>query len=205
MRPLLLALALAAAPAVAGDPQPAAKSPPAKADKAEKKLKGKKTALPSFQMPDFGEIPKADGAKGAQRDSLGTDTRAASTDAAYTVVRVQHAKQFSMTSQGASAIRPLEVVAVKGSPPTTEKFSSAVRVKSPQKAGAGIEVVLLDPRGDTALSASGQISFSATGGDETEWLVDWDPSTVRSGGEYKVLVRIDGQPMGSWPLKLEIR
>ncbi len=84
----------------------------------------------------------------------------------------------------------------------TERFTTAVRLKSPQRASAPIELALLDPRGDTALSASGEVSFKTVKGDEVDYLVDWDPVPLRAGGDFQLLIRIAGQPMGTWPLKI---
>jgi hypothetical protein len=77
-----------------------------------------------------------------------------------------------------------------------------VRVKSPQKANASIDVVILDPRGDTTMSASGQLNFRGQNQTEADWTVEWDPTPCRAGGNYQVMVRIAGQVLGTWPLKV---
>jgi hypothetical protein len=38
--------------------------------------------------------------------------------------------------------------------------------------------------------------------DEVDYMVDWDPTPTRAGGDFKVLIRIGGQVMGTWPLKV---
>jgi hypothetical protein len=190
---LLLTLTLSVT-AVAADPaRPAAKPAPAKK---------KKTAVPAFTMPSLGEVPKADGAARATTASDELSARAASSEATYSVVKVAHAKQFSGSANGAVPVSALEAVRIKGNPAQTEKFSSVIRVKSPQRIGAPIDVVILDARGDTAMTASGELTYRGAKGDEAEWIVDWDPSPVRGPGQYSVLVRVAGQPMGTWPLVL---
>ncbi len=200
MRLALLCLCLSL-PALAADPVPAK---PAGAKPAPAK---KKPAKPMFEMPSLGEVPKADGATRARSasDGLGSGTRTAASDATYQVVRVVHAKAFVGASTGNSPVGGvLETVKLKGTPPQTEKFSSVVRVKSAQRIGAPIDVVLLDPSGNTALSASGELTYRGAKSDEAEWVVDWDPSPVRGPGQYQVLIRIAGHPMGTWPLNVVV-
>jgi hypothetical protein len=66
-------------------------------------------------------------------------------------------------------------------------------------------VVVLDARGDTAMSASGTLSFSGVAGDVSEYTVDWEPTVCRGPGAYSVLVRVAGQPLGTWPLTVVAR
>ena len=61
------------------------------------------------------------------------------------------------TPEGAKSATPYEQVATDGNPPTTEKFSTVVRVKATQKTNASIDVVILDPRGDTLMEAGREI------------------------------------------------
>lgn len=193
MRPLLAALVIVSLPALATEPakKPAATTPPRS-----------KAKVPSIALPSFGEIPKAEGTQGAQQRDLGEQTRTAAADATWEVVRLQHARQFAGGAGAATAIHPLSAVALKGNPPTTEKFTSLIRVKCAKRASAPIDVVILDQRGDTALSASGTLSFRGGNSDETEWMVDWEPTALRAAGDYQVLIRINGQPLGTWPLKI---
>jgi len=195
MRSLALAVLLAAAPALAADAKKPA--PSAKAEKKDrKKVEGLNLDL------KFDALPSAAGSNKPAMDKIGEDTRASAADATFEVIKVQHAKAFSTSAKGAVPIPgELSRVLLKGKPPATEKFSSAIRVRCAQRASARIEVVILDPRGDTALSANGDISYRVDA-TETEWVVDWDPTPLRGGGEYKVLVRIAGQPMGTWPLQI---
>lgn len=197
MRTLLLMFTLSlSGAALAADPAPAA-GPSKKSKKPEKK----KAKPPAFTLPSLGEVPKADGAtRRTSTDEL--SAKAAGSDATYSVVKVSHAKAFGGAANAAVAVSPLEIVKLRGAPVRTEKFSSVIRVKSPQKVGAPIDVVILDARGDTAMSASGELTYRGAKGDEAEWLVDWDPSPVRGPGQYSVLVRIAGQPMGTWPLQI---
>jgi hypothetical protein len=190
MRPSLLAGLLLSAVALAGTPAPAKKKSNVK--------------VPSFTLPSMGEVPKADGLQKAKADAPPpgpSTTRPA--DATYTVTKVQFGKQFVHGPGGQQPVQPFTSVALRGSPLTTEKFSSLVKVKCPQKVNAPIELAVLDPRGDTAMSASGELVFKGATTDEVEYLVDWDPTPARAGGKFQLLVRVAGQPMGSWPLIVE--
>jgi hypothetical protein len=75
-------------------------------------------------------------------------------------------------------------------------------VKSPQKVNATVEVLVLDPRGNVAMSASGELRFRQAKGDEVDYLIDWDAVPSRWAGDFLVAVRVAGKPIGSWPLKV---
>ncbi len=169
-----------------------------------KKLKGsKKESAPKLDLglPAFGDIPKDQKLESARpkgdAQNAPSGTRA---DEGYTVVRVVHGKGFLRGPDGAKPSSPFTQVTVTPNPFTTEKFSSVVRVKSPARKNARIEVAILDPRGDTVMDASGELRFGNS--EETEWQVDWEPNGVRNPGDFQVLVRVGGNPLGTFPLKL---
>ena len=168
------------------------------------KLKGsKKEAAPKLDLglPTFKDIPKDQ--KLEKPKEPGDAQQAPSTarvDEGYTIVRVVNGKAFIRAPGGAKPSAPFPQVTVAGNPLATEKFSTVVRVKSPPKKNTSIEVVILDQRGDTVMEASGEIRFANS--DESEWQVDWDPTGVRSAGDFQVLVRLGGSPMGTFPLKV---
>jgi hypothetical protein len=193
--PLLACAALlgAASLALAADPAPA------------KKKSGAKVTVPKIEMPTFGEIPKAEGLVAPKAEKLSNDPQVTTTRATYEVVKVQHARDFSKSGDRAQPVGLLEAIALSGKPPTLEKFTTLVRVKSPQKVSTEIELVILDPRGDTALSGGGELSYRGAKGDEVDYLIDWAPVARPAGGEYKLLVRIGGEPMGTWPMKVVAR
>lgn len=174
------------------------------AQAADPRLKGaKKESAPKLDLglPTFKAIPKGQklekpkDAAEAQQSPSGTRV-----DEGYTVVRVVHGKAFMRGPDGARPSTPFPHVNVSGNPYTTEKFSSVVRLKSPGKKNTRIEVAILDPRGDTMMEASGELRFGTS--DEAEWQVDWDSTGVRNPGEFQVLVRVGGNPLGTFPLKL---
>ncbi len=171
---------------------------------ADPKLKGsKKDAAPKLDLgiPAFKEIPKGQQMEkpkevaDPQQSPSGTRV-----DEGYTIVRVVHGKGFMRGPDGAKPSTPFAQVTVSGNPLTTEKFSSVVRVKSPGKKNTSIEVAILDQRGDTVMEASGEMRFGT--GPEAEWQVDWEPTGIRNPGEFQVLVRLGGNPMGTFPLKV---
>jgi hypothetical protein len=58
---------------------------------------------------------------------------------------------------------------------------------------------VLDPRGDTVMSAAGTLGFS---GEVAEYVVDWAPSPCRGPGAFSVLVRVNGEALGTFPLEV---
>lgn len=170
-----------------------------------KKLKGsKKESAPKLDLglPKFGDIPtdqKLENAsgKGEPQQQGPSGTRV---DEGYSVVRVVHGKAFIRAPDGAKPSTPFTQVTATTNPLMTEKFSTVVRVKSPAKKNTRIEVAILDPRSDTVMEASGELRFAT--GDEAEWQVDWEPSGIRNPGDFQVLVRIGGNPLGTFPLKV---
>jgi hypothetical protein len=162
---------------------------------------GAKEKAPTISLPSFGEIPKADGLKPPQAERL--DQRPTASELHFSVVKIEHAKSFRSSSSGHLPIGDrLAAISLSGSPPATEKFSTLVRIKSPDRMAAPIQVTILDPRGNPALFANGELSFRGVKGDEVEYLVEWDPTPCRTGGAYQVAVRVAGQELGSWPLRV---
>ena len=168
---------------------------------AKKKPAGNKVDL---NLPTFGAIPKGDGIEKPKAEKVGDSPSVTPSSASYTVVRVSHGKGFIRGAGGATPTGGgLSSIPASGNPLTTEKFTTVVRVKSPQRVNAPIELMILDPRGDTALSASGEVNFRGVKQDEVDYTVDWDPTPVRSAGQFQVMVRIAGQVMGTFPVKVE--
>jgi hypothetical protein len=91
---------------------------------------------------------------------------------------------------------------LSGKPPTIEKFSTAIRVQSPQKVDARIEIAIVDFRGEVVMSSAGELRFRGAKGEEVDYTVDWDAVPWRSAGDFQVVVRVAEQPMGLWPLTL---
>jgi hypothetical protein len=190
----LVIAALFACSASAEDPKP--KDP---------KLKGSmKQQAPKIDLglPSFGAIPSGEGMKKAEEKAPADRPTTTEGAAPYSIVSVQHGKSFLRTPTGAKPSAPFPSVVATGAPLKTEKFSTVVRVKAPDKKSTAIEVVVLDPRGDTVMDASGQLTFK---GDEADWTVDWDPTGIRNTGDFQVLVRLGGNPMGAFPLKIEAK
>jgi hypothetical protein len=162
-----------------------------------------KVKAPSIAMPTFSDIPKADDLKSPNAEKPERPREgSAGAGPRYSVVKVEHARAFRETAPGlATAAEPLQSVELSGNPLTTGRFATMVRVKSPQKLGAPIKVDILDPRGEVALSSTGELSFRGLKGDEANYLVEWDPTPCRTGGDYRLTVRVSGEDLGSWPLK----
>jgi hypothetical protein len=191
-RPFLALTLLLAAAALAQD---TATPPPPKKLVGTKKVSAPKLDLGTVKFED---LPKDQLLQKPKTEEQQSGPSLARLDEAYSVVKVLHARAFLHGPDGARPSTPFPQVNLSGS--TTEKFSTVVRVKSPGKRGAHIEVAILDPRGDTVMSAEGELVFR--GGDETEWAVDWAPTGVRGPGDYALLVRVSGNPIGTFPIKI---
>ena len=196
---------LLAAPALAAEPTPAAP--------ASKRLKGdmkvQPAVVPKLDLGNLGTVPKGEGLK-ADRPAPVATGPARPAEVRYDVVSVVHARGLVPGAAGAMVPRsgPLEAVTLTaGKPPTLERFSTVLRVRSAARQSAPLDVAVLDNRGDTAMTASGTLTFRGTGkaeGDDVaEYVVDWTPTPARSPGRFQVLVRVAGQALGTFPLRVE--
>ena len=151
----------------------------------------------------FSALPTGEGLEKPKEKAVQSGPTTVATDAQYVVVSVVHGKSFLRTATGAKSSTPFEQVATEGTPSVTEKFSTVVRVRCISKVNASIDVVILDPRSDTLMEASGELFFRAQKDPELDWTVDWDHTSLPRGpGNYQVLIRVAGQPMGTFPLKI---
>jgi len=156
-----------------------------------------------LDLPSFGAIPKTTELTKPKADDTLQGPAATPTGSVYTLVRVQHAKAFLRTPTGAvPSGAALQTIGLSGKPLSTEKFTTVLRVKCPQRTGASIALTLFDPRGEVFMSSSGELSFRGTKGDEIDYTVDWDPTPCRASGDYQLQVQIAGQVLGTYPLKL---
>jgi hypothetical protein len=173
--------------------------------KTEPKLKGStKQHAPKLDLgiPQFDALPKGDDMTKVEEKAPTERATTPPGQAPYTIVSVQHGKGFIRTPTGSRPSAPSLPVTASGTPLITEKFSTVVRVKAPEKKNTSIEVALLDARGDTVMDAQGQLTFK---NDEADWTVDWAPTGIRATGEFQVLIRIGGNPLGTFPLKIETK
>jgi hypothetical protein len=182
-------------PALALAAEPARKKPAAKPAMT--------VEVPKIDLGGIGGVPKADGMEAKRADQRDIAPKVTSSDVQYSVEEVVNAQEFTRTAAGNRPVgEPLKAVRMHGRPQVTQQFTTLVRVKATQNVNASIDVVILDPRGDTALSGSGTLSFTGSKTGEVEWLIDWAPTARPSGGDYKMLIRVAGRPMGTWPLKV---
>lgn len=178
------------------------------ADKAPAKKKSN-VVVPKIDLSGIGgDLPSSDGIKSKKAEGNAMSPKASDPDVSYSVVEVAHAQDFSRGFGGAKPVGgALKAISLYGKPPTTQKFTTLVKVKATRPVNTSIELVILDSRGDTAMSGSGELSFKSDDkkkneASEVDYLMDWAPTPQPKGGDYKVLVRIAGQPMGTWPLKV---
>lgn len=149
-------------------------------------------------------IPKGDGVRGPSAETLAPEaTLKTRPDASYEVVSVEHAKSYGHSSTGVVRKGPaLTAVGLGGWPQATETFATLLRIRSKERQSAIIDLVVLDPRGDTAMNSTGELRFNGKTGDISEYVVDWESTPARSAGAFSLWVRVAGKPLGTWPLKV---
>jgi hypothetical protein len=159
--------------------------------------------VPSITLPALREIPKTEGIIRPPVEKVAVEPTVKSVAATYRVTKLQHARSFLQARVGPLPIGgTLTAVNLSGKPPTIEKFSTAIRVQSPQKVDARIEIAIVDFRGEVVMSSAGELRFRGAKGEEVDYTVDWDAVPWRSAGDFQVVVRVAEQPMGLWPLTL---
>ncbi len=176
----------------------------AEPDAGVKKVKGSMKAL--APKLDFG----SHGFEGAPKDThlqkVGdmpvTHSPTASSDTPYTVVSVVNTKSLTRSSAGVKPTSPMSVIMARGTPLMTEKFTSVIKVRGAGKRGNVIEVKVANERGDTVMTAEGQLVFRT---DELDWTVDWEPAFVRATGDYQLSVRIGSQPAVTFPRRIDAK
>ena len=177
-----------------------------KTDTTSKASAKTKLDVPKIDLSGLSSVPKGEGltAKRAERpEAEAMAPRFGDAELVkYEVLGIGHARSFTRGVKGLAPVGGmLRSVQLTGTPPATQPFSTVVRVRSSHKGDAPIEVVILDPSGDTALSGSGQLRFKSDG-TTTDWQIDWDPTPRPKSGTYQVLVRVGGKPMGTWSLEV---
>ncbi|MGQ0504756.1 MAG: DUF6941 family protein [Myxococcaceae bacterium] len=180
--------------------EPKSKSKAASSAEVKKAAKAMEISL-----PPMGGVPATDGLTKPKAEIETNAPKVTATSAIYTVVHVLNGKAFNRGPNGATVAGKFESVALSGNPPSTERFTTVVRVKSAQRQNAPIDLVILDPRGDTVMKARGEVNFRGTQSDEVDYTVDWDSTPWPKAGEFQTLVRIAGQVMGTYPLKVEVK
>jgi hypothetical protein len=168
------------------------------------KGKAAKAAKLDLGMPKtYDALPSGSDIEKPKEKSAQQAPTTTATNAEYTVVKVQHGKAFTRTPEGAKPSTAFDAVPTEGNPPTTDKFTTVVRVRCTQKTNAPIDVVILDPRNDTLMQASGEVFFRGQKEMEVDYTVDWERTQLPRGtGAYQVLIRIAGAPLGTFPLKI---
>jgi hypothetical protein len=163
---------------------------------------GQKLEKLDLGLGNFTDLPKGDDLKKAEPKKAVDSPSVMPSSATYTVVKVVHGRGFTRSATGATPTSPFDAVPLSSSM-VTDKFSTVVRVKCPQKLTASIEVAIFDQRGDSVMSSSpGTLHFRGGKSDEVDWTVDWEPTTVRAPGDYQFKVTVNGKDAGSFPLKM---
>lgn len=171
---------------------------------APKKAAGKAPEV-DLNLPTFGAIPNEKlNAPGETTETVVPTVSAVAAE--YKVVSVTHAKSFMRGPGGSKPIgSALREISLSGNPPESEKFTTVVRVRCPQRTSAPIEINIIGPRGQTFMSGRGEVSFRGVKQDEVDYTLEWDPTTSNDSGTYDVQVRVAGRSMGSWPLTFTVR
>jgi len=150
---------------------------------------------------ETGNVPKGEGLAKPKEKKVTSESSATPTDVTWSVVKVQHAKNFMRGPQGAVASSAY-TVAGSGNPFTTERFSTVVRVKCAAKQSAPIELAVLDQRGNSMMEGSGTVYFRGEKSDESDYTLDWDPTPLRGPGTYSLMVKVAGNVIGQYPFEV---
>jgi hypothetical protein len=166
------------------------------------KDKAPKLSVPKLEL-GLSPLPRADEVKQAPATVLREVRAEARPDEeGISVTSVAHGREILRTAKGAEPKQVLEVVMLEGRPPTTERFSTAVRVRSVPRVDLLIEVAVIDPWGKTVMWNEGTVSFRGSTHPEQDHVVDWSPTSLRAGGRYTVEIKLDRRSVGTWPLEL---
>src|SRR5712692_8558203 len=129
--------------------------------------KARPVSVPTITLPALRDIPKAEGVQPPAVEKESSEPTVSTFPATHGVVKIQHARSFLQARVGPLPIGgTLTSVNLSGNPLRTEKFSTAIRVKSPQRVNAVIQVAIVDFRGDTVMSSAGQLRFRGVKTDE---------------------------------------
>ncbi|MEN9800636.1 MAG: hypothetical protein RL653_4333 [Pseudomonadota bacterium] len=161
-----------------------------------------KLSVPKLDL-GFSPLPRADGLKQAPA-AVPREVRpeARPDEEGISVVSVAHGRDIARTASGAEPKQVLEAVLLDGRPPTTERFSTVIRVRSVPRVDLLIEVTVIDPWGKSVMWNEGTVSFRGSTRGEQDYVVDWSPTSMRAGGRYTVEVKLDRRTVGSWPLEV---
>jgi hypothetical protein len=147
-------------------------------------------------------IPKGDNLQKSKEKKVKTESSTQATDLSYEVVRVAHAKSFMHGPNGATPSPALDAIPAGGNPFMTEKFTTVVRVKCAQRVSASIELAFLDGRMNEIMTGGGTLYFRNQKEDESDYTLDWDPTPVRGPGDYTLNVKVGGNVVGTFPVKI---
>jgi hypothetical protein len=149
-----------------------------------------------------GDIPKGGELQAPKEKKETVQSSQTATDLTYSIVRVQHGKSFNRGPNGAVATAALDAIPASGNPLTTEKFTTVVRVKCPQKRTAPIELSITDSRALTMMEGSGMVYFRGEKQDESDYTIDWDPTPFKAAGEYKLHIKVAGNEIATLPFRV---
>ncbi len=192
---LLSLVLLAAAPKL----EPIA--PPPKIDK------------PKLQL-ELPEVPKAEGLSGsarqeeAQPKQTAGDLRSGAgvpgqASAPAKLVSAVHARDFRASAEGHKPLGRIDSFTVPGLPARIAPFKTCLRLRSPSRAPAMVKASLRSPAGEELLSSRAEVSFSSN--EEVELVVDWDGFQATRGGDYHLVVLIDGAQAEDLMVPVEVR
>jgi hypothetical protein len=147
-------------------------------------------------------IPKGENLEKPKEKKQKTESSTDATDLSYSVVRIAHAKSFNRGPNGAIPIAAFDAIPASGNPLMTEKFTTVVRVKCAQRVSASIELTVLDGRSNDVMSGGGTLYFRSQKEVEADYTLEWDPTPVRQAGDYTINVKVAGNVIGNFPLKI---
>jgi hypothetical protein len=152
-----------------------------------------RTALPGTQL----EAPEA-----ARRDA---PERRAQAPVEFRVINVQHARGHRTARGGCVARGPtLQGFNLPDFPGDVQPFTTCFRLAADRTVIARFDAAILDPDGREVADASGEVSFAASG-TTIDYVVEWVSFRARAPGTYELVVRLDRNEVGRFPIEVARR
>ena len=171
------------------------------------KVQLEKTTL-DMKLPD---MPKTDGLAGPSKDSqletkhAAGDLRSVTTGqtAGTKVASVIHAKDFARAAGGGyKPVGRIDTFSVGTLPAKTGAFRSCVRLATSDGVPVSLRAQIKSPTNTEMLSSDRvDVTFGTTS--FMEVVIDWPGFEATQAGDYKLVVTLDGQAAGEFPITVQ--
>jgi hypothetical protein len=162
-----------------------------------------KTTL-DMKLPD---MPKTDGLAGPAKEAqletkhAAGDLRSVTTGqtAGTKVSQVTHAKDFARSPNGYKPMGRIDSFAVGTLPAKTGAFRTCVRLATTDGVPVSLRAQIKSPS-NTELLSSDRVDVTFGTASYMEVVIDWPGFEATQAGDYKLVVTLDGQAAGDFPI-----